>query len=230
MEKQLTTNRLRPNIITLIAAFAILLAINITFTSCNDDEDPIYYQYGTVDKKGSSEFDILLDNGQTLKIVESGIHAAQLRDSMRLLNYYEIKEDMGSTLLVRLLDADTILTKPILNYDANKLDSIGKDPIRITACWYANGFINMQFIYRGAYTRPIQKHMINLLKKEDKKGNLSFEFRHNAFNDIEETMHKGHVSFKIGSLFSEITTPTDFFIKFNTSSSSQDSVKFEYRK
>lgn len=229
MEKQITNRRSRPNIIILITALFVLLAINITFTSCDDEEDPIYFQYGMVSKPSNSDFSILLDNGQTLKVVESDIHPSILRDSMRLLSYYEIYEEVGSTLEVHLLNADTILTKPILTYDTNKLDSIGNDPIRITACWYTPGFINMQFIYRGAFTRPIQKHMINLLKKEDGDGKLSFEFRHNAYGDIEETMHKGHASFKVDSIFSKIDHPTDFYITFNISETLQDSVKFEYR-
>ena len=206
MEKVVKIRGYKTGMLTWIIALACLLAINISLTSCKDDHKEYYEAYGMVSKKSDSSYDVVLDVDKTIKVTGTSVHPSRLRDSMRVVVAYEVEEDLGETIQARILAMDTILTKPILNYDDVKQDSIGYDAIRITDAWIAQGFINVQFIYKGSYY-PRQLHMINMLKKTSDEGVSSLEFRHNAYNDYEEVTRKGHASFKIADTFKDMEPP-----------------------
>ncbi|MGL5683229.1 MAG: hypothetical protein ACRDDZ_09330 [Marinifilaceae bacterium] len=229
MEKVVKINRgYKSGLWTWLIALAFLLAINISFTSCKNDDKEYYEAYGMVSKKSGSNYDIVLDVDKTLKLTRTTVHPSRLRDSMRVVVAYEVEEDLGETLQARVLAMDTILTKPILNYDDVKQDSIGYDAIRVTEAWIAHGFINVQFIYTGAYY-PRERHMINLLKKTADDGKIALQFRHNAYNDIKEVTHKGHASFKIADTFGDIELPFVFDIEFNVASDKTEKISLELR-
>lgn len=214
----------KPNFTVLLLAFLVLLMVNIAFSSCSNDTEEQYIGYGTVDKPDGSGFRIKLDNGKILNPKESFIPGSILHDSMRLIVNFTILEELDSAYNVRINDADTILTKSILPYDASQSDSIGNDPVKVADVWIANGFINFDFLYSGGHPYPSEKHMINLLNHPVTDGKLPLEFRHNAFNDQRNTVYRGVVSFPINRLIKGMEKPVKIQIQYKESTNTTKTI------
>lgn len=210
----------------LLVSFGLLFL----FTSCDEDSEPLYEAYGLISKTEGDQFRILLDDGTELQARESYVNLKALHDSTRLYLHFNLLEETEKAEYVRITYADTLLTKSVLPYDETILDSIGDDPVKITKAWFAHDFINFEFIYAGRYniTREYA-HMVNLLQCPTEEGTLTFEFRHNDFEDYRDRIYMGVVSFPIKNIVHGLEKPVKMKVKFNDSQNTTRSIELTYR-
>lgn len=82
---------------------------------------------------------------------------------------------------VRINGIERILTKNILPYSEEILDSLGNDPVIVNDYWIAQDFLTIEFFFAGG----LVQHLINLTQHQGltKDGKVLLEFHHNANND-----------------------------------------------
>ncbi len=209
----------------------LLFLIASLFIGCDNDCETQYEGYGLVKKSNDRQYSILLDNGIQLYPRESHINPDRLRDSMRLCMLFNILEETDSSAYVRILYADTMLTKAILPYDETILDSVGQDPVKITDAWFAHGFLNFQFMFAGRINSygSNHAHMVNLLQCPPENEKLVFEFRHNDFDDYREKLYYGVVSFPIHHLLADQKKPIPIKVKYNDTENSTKTIELTYK-
>lgn len=213
----------------LLLVAGCLLFYSLLFTGCNDDYEDRYQGYGMIDQLSDNSYRIKLDDRNILYPKESPIPNDNLKDSMRLFVEYSILDMRDSSYDVKIHRAQEILTKPALPYDTVILDSIGSDPIKRLGYWTAYDFLNFEFTYTCGYPVPNTKHMVNLIYHPVTNGTLELEFRHNAFNDRQDQLVPGVVSFPIGQLLENAPKPLKIKIKYNDSANSSRTIEFTYK-
>lgn len=207
-----------------------LCLLPFIFSSCKNDDEPMYQSYGLLNKTGNDNVIITLDNGCLLYPQNAYFNTGKLKDSTRMYLCYNILEEQDSSASVNILLADTILTKPILPYDETILDSVGNDPVKINHAWFAHGFLNLEFTFAArAYPTSEHSHMINLLQCPSDNNKLVFELHHNDFDDYRDKLYLGVVSFPITKIVEDYEKPITLEIKFNDSENTTRSIKMIYR-
>lgn len=213
---------------TMGAVFMSLLSF--LFISCDDDTDPIYEGYGMVNRLSNHQFAITLDDGNLIYPKEFYFNPDLYQDSTRLYMQFNILQETDSCAYVRLRYVDTILTKNIIPYDETILDSIGKDPVKISHAWFAHSFLNFEFMFAGRISQVnAYPHMVNLLQYPAENNKLIFEFRHNDFNDYRDKVYMGVVSFPIEKIIENLEKPVQMEIKFNDFENTTRSIELTYR-
>ncbi|MDR0371226.1 MAG: NigD-like protein [Prevotellaceae bacterium] len=153
----------------------------------------------------SKAFYINLDNGKRLWTAASAYTDYRPKDSTRILANYTILADVKNASYdydVKLNEVYEVLTKPIFNITPEIEDSIGNDPVGVRQMWTGCDYLNVEFVYYGAY----RTHFINLVPaevaevKNPEAGHVYLEFRHNANNDSPRMLYGGYVSFELASL------------------------------
>jgi hypothetical protein len=147
-------------------------------------------------------FYINLDNGKRLWTAASAYADYRPKDGTRILANYTILSDAENSTYdhdVKLNEVYEVLTKPIFEITPETEDSIGNDPVEVRQMWIGRDYLNVEFVYYGAY----RTHFINLVPAEMKnpeEGHVYLEFRHNANNDSPRMLYGGYVSFELGLL------------------------------
>ena len=212
-----------------------LIITTLTFSSCNDDGyslDKFWLEFGTIEKTGDNEYQILLDKGPVLFPSVSNVPARSLENNARVFADFTILQDAnpGSDVdhYVKVNGLQELLTKPIVPYKEAISDSLGMDPIELPEYWIANDFITFRFFYGGGGSIT---HMVNLTKHEEKTadGKVLLEFRHNAYNDPENTSRNGYVSFPLKETFSEVTDSVELRIQYKAFDQKEKTIDITYR-
>lgn len=216
--------------LTLIVGALILSIMSFSFTACDNDHEAIYEGYGLVNKLTDNSFSVTLDDGNLIYPRETCINPSRLHDSTRLWMVFNILEESEQRTDIRLISADTILTKNVLPYAESILDSVGNDPIKINTAWFAHGFLNFEFVF-AARNHPTSQsaHMVNLLQRPSENGKLIFEFRHNDFNDYRDQVYMGVVSFRMQEVIEDLEKPIKMEIRFNDSANTSRSIDLTYK-
>jgi hypothetical protein len=185
-------------LITAVIAFAI--------TSCDDDDwsqDSYWIDMGTIQKvsASSSEFYILLDNGDKVWPAITNFPYYNPKDGQRIIANYTILSNRhdGYNHDVRLNDIYQVLTKPVATLTTANADSIGNDPLVVNDTWIASDHLNIEFSFLGNNKR----HMVNLVKSDlfaSTPELAKLQFRQNGYGDEKRYWLKGIVSFNIKSL------------------------------
>lgn len=196
----------------------------IIFNACNNDKKEIYEGYGMIRCENGSQYSIILDDGQIIIPREGFTQLEQFRDSTRVQSIFTIVNEHPSYYEVDFIKLDTILTKNILPYLPNTIDSVGHAPVTLTNVWIAHGFLNFEFAFVGNSKR----HMVNLLQRTTANGQLEFEFRHKDFDDERNKTMLGVVSFRLQSILSKIEKPTKIVIRYNDTDSTTEIIELIY--
>lgn len=219
---------MKKRILYLPASLFCLLSV-LLFYSCEDDYTPTYESYGLVQKKATHSPAILLDNGKLLYPKESWVNPEYLTDSMRLFLHFNVLEETDSCTYIRMTYADSVLTKPILQYGNISRDSIGNDPVKITKAWIAHGFLNLEFIFAGGeHLNNQNAHLVNLVQYPSGNNKLILEFHHNDFQDSRDRVYFGAASFPLTSLTGKPTPPFILQIKFKDSSLTTNAIELTH--
>lgn len=194
---------------TFIVLIIILLA-PLIMQACLDDENISHHQLaiGTLKVIDGQEYYFALDEGTKMYPGDTtNIHNYTVHPEQRAFIYFDLLDEKVSgydynAIIYRIED---ILTKDIYFMPADKADSIGDDHINITSMWIANNHLNIQYQLYYDDTSDT-KHMLNLIVNEasdgknDKDGYLTLEFRHNGFNEAQNKLGPGLVSFRLDNI------------------------------
>lgn len=212
-----------------------LIITTLAFSSCNDDGyslDKFWLEFGTIEKTGDNEYQIVLDKGPVLFPSVSNVPARTLENNTRVFADFTILQDAtpGSDVdhYVKVNGLQELLTKPIVPYKESISDSLGMDPIELPEYWIANDFITFRFFYGGGSTIT---HMVNLTQHEGETadGKVLLEFRHNAYNDPENTSRNGYVSFPLKETFGEVKDSVELQIRYKAFDQTEKTIDITYR-
>lgn len=196
---------------------AALLSMAVAaLTACKDDDDTYYINgnawvsYGDleqIDQNGHSRFAIRRDDGARL-IVSDGlsIPSDASREGARVYPYYAVlgseRDEAGlegrMNYYIRLYDLRSVLTKnPVKESfiradEAHRQDSLGADPVHVSAAWFGGKYLNVEFmlpVKAGSDT----KHFINVVEDDVTAHNdtVYITLRHNAYGDTPRLTESG---------------------------------------
>ncbi len=198
--------------------------------SCSKESEIYYEGYGLINKPGSGQYTITLDDGNLLYPRVSCINPAKLRDSMRMFIRFNIQSETDSCTYIRIAYADTIQTKSILPYNESNSELAGKDPVKITKAWFAHGFLNFEFMFAGQYpANSGLPHSVNLLQFPSENNKLVFEFRHNDFNNRREQLYMEVVSFPVQEILTNMKRPITIIVKYSDSANTERYLEITYK-
>lgn len=202
--------------------FALLSALLI---SCNKDEssyDNYWQSLGIYELTGdgSTDFQILLDNGNTVVPVEITQNSYVPEDGDRVFIYFSIIQEISGddgkiTYNAAIHSIQGILTKDVITLTEENADSIGNDPIYVDSndIWFTKNYLNIYFSY---YANQ-QIHYVNLIKYPNDSiqsdGRLILEFRHNANSDEIYYLYNDMVAFDMNSLYKDGVDSIPFLVK-----------------
>jgi hypothetical protein len=135
-------------------------------------------------------FFLRLDDGTTL--YPKNTSGIEVKDLNRMYVVYSLEDTQqeGYDAIVKLNQYSYVLTKDLffLDNSEQQQDSIGNDPVHITAIWIGDDFLNVFFTIRTGYDNI--SHRINMVDISpliypipDGIRRLYLQFRHNAMND-----------------------------------------------
>jgi hypothetical protein len=166
-----------------------------------------WWSIATARPLSDNAFYLTLDDGTTLWPAAPTHIRFQPEHPQRVAIDYTLLGDkfQGYDHAIRLNLLDTVLTKAPVQDFGIKNDSVyGKDPVKISAIWVGDGFLNVSFQTRfsGAF-----KHAVNLVNRAELSDvPYHLEFRHNAFGDTDGQWRSGLVAFDLSSLTSDSST------------------------
>lgn len=198
-----------------ILSFILSFAAISSMVSCDANKDRFktekyYISYGQVVKDGT-DYNVLLDEGVILEIVENNSPSFTFSSGARVVVNYSViessKNDDDVTVYQARVNAISgILCKrtiDIADLDTQeKLDEVGEDPIEVRDVWFsANKYMNIEFIIKI----DDEEHLLNAVVTETEGQDMTIELRHNANDDDEKVQAKGVVSFMIDDLVEEMS-------------------------
>lgn len=187
---------------TVLTISIFLIGILLITSSCDDNSRSLgsfHISIATVIPKGENMYSLLLDNGTHLRPVASDVLYRPVQNQRVFLNYTILSEsEEGYNYNVRVNDMWNILTKQVIELNAQNNDSIGNDPVKTKAVWVGGDYLNVSFLFNYGGIRP---HAINLventLSSETSPDAIDLEFRHNAYQSTETRLLEGFVCFDL---------------------------------
>ena len=213
----------------------------VSFSSCDlDDGYSLDYSWPGIAtihplSEGSKSFYMVLDNGDKLWIAASDVYGYKPKEGQRALVDYTILSDEkdGYDHYVKLNNIKDILTKGVIDLDAENQDSIGNDPVKILTMWVGDHYLNIGFGYNVGYKGIV--HFLNLvnntLNNDLVDGAIPLEFRHNANGDDSSSGVRGYVAFDLRPYQVEGKDSVDFLIKVRDFSDEKEyKITYNYKE
>lgn len=200
-----------------------ILSMVLLFNSCLDDDGAyslgdFRMEIATVESLESSQHYFRLDDGTTLWPAAGYYLGHNLDDGQRTWLNYTLLSDKkdGFDHYIKVNGADPILTKKIAEDKGEENNAVyGTDPVGIDEnyIWIGNGYLNIIFSFNYGGTKT---HFINLLPAGDEENAYQVEFRHNAYNDPQQTAVSGIVCFDLSDLPDTGGETVKLTVKVNT--------------
>ena len=115
---------------------------------------------------------------------------------------------------IKVNDILNILTKDIIELNAQNADSIGNDPMKTNAVRVGGDYLNVSFMFNYGGVRP---HAINLVKNKltphPSDDVIELELRHNAYGSSSTKLYEGFVCFDLRPLQNSKTDSVKLSIK-----------------
>ena len=161
---------------------------SVLFYSCLDDDDAyslgdFWIDIATVVPINETTYFLRMDDGTTLWPAATDAPYYKPKENQRAMVNFTILGDSadGYDHWIKVNRIDEILTKEIAENLEAKNDSVyGTDPVEIAGIWTGDNYLN---IYFKADFGGVKKHFVNLIRS--KEENVTYEFRHNAYDDPE---------------------------------------------
>jgi hypothetical protein len=177
----------------------------------------IWISMGMIDKSlNDNNFEICIDNGDTLVPISNNVHHFMNEDSQRVIVNYTILDEVGQSkqkFWVKINNINDVLMKDVIEVTETKSDSIGNDPVNIDDIWISKNFLNIEFIYLGGE----KTHFINLTRQQGDISDLSqpieLELKHNANGDSLRYNLMGIVTFDLKKLKIPNQDSVNFIVK-----------------
>jgi hypothetical protein len=198
-------NRIKQNIRmkkTVLTINSLLIGILLIIPSCDDNSKSLgnfHIDIATVIPEGQDAYTLLLDDGTHLWPAASDVKYAPKSDQRVFLNYTILSEKQNKyDHYVRVNDIWNILTKQVIELNAQNKDSIGNDPIKVKEVWVGGDYLNVSFMFNYGGVKP---HMINLVRNtlspDESSGAINLEFRHNSYQSTQTRLYEGFVCFDL---------------------------------
>src|SRR5690554_2104275 len=214
--------------------FSALLALAAASCSVNDDEGE-YYQYrlGIIERSSSdTTFTILTDDGYRLKPTEFLGSGNENVDGKRVLVQFAIVSEVESSEIdyeVKVALIENVPVKTIITANEEVRDSLGNDPVSISALTLGNGYMNVQF---SLYDQKAEKHYLYMVydeEKQEKEGFITLDFHHNAHDDIKSSPYSGLFSFPLEQFEEEESGTIKFLFRSRKEDNSTFTHELEYK-
>lgn len=184
------------------------IGIFLFLLSCDENSHSLgefRIDIATVVPMGENAYALLLDNGERLWPAATAVTYHPAYNQRVFLNYTILSgAQNGYDRYIKVNDIWNILTKPVIELNAQNEDSIGNDPVKANAVWVGGDYLNVSFMFNYGGVRP---HAINLVKQEPSSesspGHVDLEFRHNAYDSPWEKLYEGFVCFDLKPLRNE---------------------------
>ncbi|MGL4908324.1 MAG: NigD-like protein [Bacteroidales bacterium] len=198
---------------------------SIVITSCKDDDgyslDKYWLSIATIKTDGLEGDDYYLqrDNGSKLWVASQNFFYRPKNNQRAMVNYTLLSDQVGDyDHFVRVNGISHILTKGIIELNAQNADSIGNDKLEVEDIWVGSDYLNIIFGYNTSNNGVI--HYINLVDNTTltpaSSDTVYLELRHNARSDIEQYGARGIVSFYLPSIDLSDKEESIFKIKVKT--------------
>ncbi len=186
-----------------ISIFSI--GICLFLLSCDDNSHSLgefRINIATVIPEGENAYSLLLDNGKRLWPAASAVLYHPAYNQRVFLNYTILSGAQdGYDHYIKVNDIWNILTKQVIELNAQNADSIGNDPVKANAVWVGGDYLNVSFMFNYGGVKP---HAINLVKNSLASGTSSdaidLEFRHNSYDSQRDKLYEGFVCFDLKPL------------------------------
>lgn len=196
-----------------------LIALLFVFSSCNNDDECSLSDFevniATVVLEGQNGYSLLLDNGKTLWPAASDVSYLPQENQRVLVNYTILSNQQnGFDHFVKINAIRNLLTKSVIELNAQNEDSIGNDPVKVNAMWVGGDYLNVDFMFNYGGLKP---HAINLvdntLSSSETPNAVDLEFRHNAYGSTNHQLFQGFVCFDLKPFRVETENSVTFKIK-----------------
>lgn len=171
--------------------------------SCNENEG---YSLGdfrvsiaTLHAESPNHFFVQLDNGKKLFPAASDVRFYPKEGQRVFINYTILSDRQnGYAHYIKINDIWDILTKNVIELNAENADSIGNDPVKINDIWVGGNYLNIDFSFNYGGVRPHAINLVNNVLSSDATPNaIDLEFRHNAFDSSSASLYEGFVCFNL---------------------------------
>ncbi|QRX62820.1 NigD-like N-terminal domain-containing protein [Dysgonomonadaceae bacterium zrk40] len=190
---------------TLLTFTLVSAGILLAMVSCDDNSHSLGsfgIDIATVNPEGEDAYSLLLDNGKRLWPAASAVPYNPTFNQRVFLNYTILSDaQSGYDHYVKVNDIWNILTKDVIELNAENADSIGNDPVKSNAVWVGGDYLNVSFMFNYGGVKP---HAINLVKNSasavSSDDPINLEFRHNAYQSDRTKLFEGFVCFDLKPL------------------------------
>lgn len=201
----------------LIVVTGILLSSAI-FTSCSNDGYSLgdyKVEIATVKPINETNYSLILDDSTTLWPAATNVYYKPKKNQRAMVNYTLLSDKINEyDHAVKINDIIDILTKDITTLNTVTADSLGNDPVKILNYWIGDGYLNVHFATN--FTFGANKHFINLAKNDTVDIPNLYEFRHNAYGDLNGMYSESYVAFNLSSMKTDDATSAEFIFKVKT--------------
>lgn len=203
---------------TFLTLILVSAGILLGIISCDDNSNSLGnfgIDIATVNPEGDNAYSLQLDNGKKLWPAASVIRYAPSYNQRVFLNYTILSDaQSGYDHYIKVNDIWNILTKQVIELNAQNADSIGHDPVKTNAVWVGGDYLNVSFMFNYGGIKP---HAINLvqnrLSAEGSADAIDLEFRHNAYQSEESRLYEGFVCFDLKPLRDNETDSVKLSVK-----------------
>ena len=188
--------------------FALIIgALAVFSTSCLDDNNdttpPQYLELGITRLGAADQMQVFTDSELTLQFASFPADY-DFAENTRVMIKYSVKEQGGDSdaydYLVDVFSIQDVVSKDIIELNAENRDTIGNDQIFINDVWISGGYLNVDFSFYG----NDKVHSINVVKdpeeQTDNPSELYLQVRHDAQNDEMLHRYRGLISFYLEPL------------------------------
>lgn len=190
---------------TILISSILSIGMFVFLLSCDDNSHSLgefRINIATVIPEGDDAYSLLLDDGTLLWPAATAVIYHPTYNQRVFLNYTILSGPQdGYDHYIKVNDIWNILTKQIIELNAQNEDSIGNDPVKANAVWVGGDYLNVSFMFNYGGVQP---HAINLVKNtlspDETPGVTGLEFRHNAYGSESERLYEGFVCFDLKPL------------------------------
>lgn len=205
---------------SMVKYIALIIVVLSSAFACNDNDG---YSLGdfrisiaTVVPESSQTYSLLLDNGNKLWPAATDVYYRPQLNQRVFVNYTILSDKIDDyDHYIKVNDIWNVLTKSVIELNAENADSIGNDPVQVNEFWIGDNYLNVSFSFNYGGIKP---HAINMVQNK-MDGNpdtdqLELEFRHNSYNSPRSTLYDGFACFDLRPFRVEGKDSIPIFIKY----------------
>jgi len=132
---------------------ALIIVVLSSAFACNDNDG---YSLGdfrisiaTVVPESSQTYSLLLDNGNKLWPAATDVYYRPQLNQRVFVNYTILSDKIDDyDHYIKVNDIWNVLTKSVIELNAENADSIGNDPVQVNEFWIGDNYLNVSFSFK----------------------------------------------------------------------------------